>query len=75
MKSTLRLLAFAIVLLCLTGMAWAEKAEVSDANDRISKLTVETINQINDANPWDYYAEEIPQFTVCSMNIIQYDSQ
>lgn len=55
MKLALRLLTTGLVLLILINSGWAAGAEGSGEGDRISKLTVGTINQINEANPWDYY--------------------
>ncbi len=57
MKRTTRRLVFGLAFLglCLTGMAMAAQPEESNSGDRIAKLTIDTINQINDANPWDYY--------------------
>ncbi|MDM7939275.1 MAG: ABC transporter substrate-binding protein [Methanothrix sp.] len=55
MKSSLQLLACCLILLCLSGVGLASQSESSGSPERISKLTVGTINQINEANPWDYY--------------------
>jgi hypothetical protein len=53
--SKLTTLALVFLSLCLTGMATAAQTEESGSGDRIATLTICTINQINDANPWDYY--------------------
>lgn len=57
MKRTSKLLTIGMILLCfcLIGAVWAAQTEKSGSGDRIAKLTVGTINQINEANPWDYY--------------------
>ena len=49
--SKLTALALVFLSLCLTGMATAAQTEESGSGDRIAKLTIGTINQINDANP------------------------
>ena len=46
------ILALVFLSLCLTGTATAAQTEESGSGDRIAKLTIGTINQINDANPW-----------------------
>ena len=53
--SKLTTLALVFLSLCLTGTSTAAQTEESGSGDRIAKLTIGTINQINDANPWDYY--------------------
>ena len=57
MKRTSRLMTIGLILLCfcLIGAVWAAQTEKSGSGDRIAKLTVGTINQISDPNPWDYY--------------------
>lgn len=57
MKRTSRLLTIILILafLCLIGTVCAAQTEEIGSSNRIAKLTVGTINQINDANPWDYY--------------------
>ncbi len=55
MKRTSGLLTIGLILLCLNGTVWAAKTEEIDSGDRIAKLVIGTINQINDPNPWDYY--------------------
>lgn len=55
MKSPLQLMACCLILLCLSGVSLASQSDSGGTPERISKLTVGTINQINDANPWDYY--------------------
>ncbi|HON36614.1 MAG TPA: ABC transporter substrate-binding protein [Methanothrix sp.] len=56
MKRIPELSTIGMILLCISliGTVWAAQGEIN-SGDRISRLTIGTINQINDANPWDYY--------------------
>lgn len=55
MRRALRLLALGLPILCLIGTVLAAQTGSDGMGDRIEKLTVGTINQVNEANPWDYY--------------------
>jgi len=48
-------LILGLTIICLIGTAWSGHAEKADSTDGIAKLTVGTINQISEANLWDYY--------------------